>query len=49
MYINLLKALEAMDHNILIKETENMGWRGIVINLLRRYLKKLKTISKIWK
>ena len=32
MFIDLRKAFDAIDHNILIKKAENMGLRGIVIN-----------------
>ena len=42
MFIDLKKAFDTIDHNILIKKAENMGLRCIVINWLRSYLKNRK-------
>ena len=37
MFIDLEKTFNAIDHNILIKNAENMVLRGIVINWLMSY------------
>ena len=42
MFIDLQKAFDTIDHNILIKKAENMGLRGIVINWLMSYLNNRK-------
>ena len=42
MFIDLQKAFDTIDHNILIKKAENMGVRAIVINWLRSYLNNRK-------
>ena len=42
MLIDLKKAFDTIDHNIIIKKDENMGLRGIVINWLRSYLNNRK-------
>ena len=42
MFIDLQKAFDTIDHNILIKKAEYMGLRCIVINWLRSYLNNRK-------
>ena len=42
MFIDFKKAIDTIDHNILIKKTENMGLRGIVIKWLMSYLNNRK-------
>ena len=42
MFIDLKKAFDTIDHNILIKKAENMGLRDIVINWLQSYLSNRK-------
>ena len=40
MFVDSKKTFDTIDHNILIKKGENIGLRGIVINLLKCYLNK---------
>ena len=42
MFIDIKKAFDTIDHNILIKKGENMGLRGILINRVRSYLNNRK-------
>ena len=46
MFVDLKKAFDTIDHNIIIKKAENMGWRGIVINWLRSYLNNIKQYAE---
>ena len=47
MLIDLKKAFDTIDHDILIKKLESMGIRGVLLEWLQRYLEKKTMICRI--
>ena len=47
LFINLKKAFDSVDHQLLLKKLYHLGFRGAVFNLLQSYLNERKICAKI--
>ena len=47
LYVDLSKALDTVDHNILLKKLEHHGIRGIPLDLLKSYLSNRKQYTVV--